>query len=304
MSGTCRGCSNSIVTDSIECPKCNATYHPSCAKSTSVLSNGGFQRCCGVKKTFSYEDLRTLICEENTKMKTDISVNITTEVGKIQESIEAFRSSIENRISVVEGDNIIIKRQMSILEDKVKVNADRIDILADNTPANKEFILEEVEERIKRRNNIILFNVPESTQDNREARSAADAAFVTSLCTTLLTDSAPLSQSRIGKYSPALQKPRPLKIVFANSNSTDLTIKNFIKFKKANQQPQDLNLRNLIMARDRTPSQLAQHRTTREEFQSRTAKGENNIRLITRNGITKIVTTQLRQQSREENVPL
>lgn len=294
MSRVCRGCSGNIATDSVNCQVCLATYHPSCAKSTNVLPNSGFQRCCGTKKSFSYEDLRKLIREENTAIETRISA----EINKVQGSIDTLSKSVSERLSEIEAGNRALGDRVNVLEGKVNINTDKINAFGNLSQGDEESILEEVEERFNRRNNVVLFNFPESAHTDIESRSSADLVLVNKFCSALDID-VPSSQFRIGKYSPALKEPRPLKITFSNSSHPDLIIQNFIRAKKARQLPPDLNLDNVIITHDRTRRQQQQHRNIREELQRRIADGENNLRLVTRRGKTIIFSKPPPRQGQE-----
>ncbi|KAH0546488.1 hypothetical protein KQX54_010388, partial [Cotesia glomerata] len=178
MSRVCRGCSGNIATDSVNCQVCLATYHPSCAKSTNVLPNGGFQRCCGIKKSFSHDDLRKLIREENTVIET----RIRAKINKVQGSVDVLSKLISERLSEVEAENRALGDRVITLEEKVNINTDKINASGNLPQGDEEFIFEEIEERLTRRNNVILFNFPESAHMDIESRSIADSVLVNKFC--------------------------------------------------------------------------------------------------------------------------
>ncbi|XP_044577157.1 uncharacterized protein LOC123260210 [Cotesia glomerata] len=61
---------------------------------------------------------------------------------------------------------------------------------------DEEFIFEEIEKRLTRRNSVILFNCPESVHADIESRSIADSALVNKFCSALDID-VPSSQFRV-----------------------------------------------------------------------------------------------------------
>ncbi|KAH0539980.1 hypothetical protein KQX54_010684 [Cotesia glomerata] len=57
-----------------------------------------FRDAVVLKKTFAYEDLLKLICEKNKAVKNEIA----TGIKKVQESVDALRDSVDDRINKVE----------------------------------------------------------------------------------------------------------------------------------------------------------------------------------------------------------
>ncbi|KAH0568017.1 hypothetical protein KQX54_017580, partial [Cotesia glomerata] len=97
-------------------------------------------------------------------------------IQKVQESVDALRQSLNDRINLIEEGQRKLGKKVVTLEGNLKVNSDKIKALEKHSPGD-EFILDEVEERLARRSNVLLFNLPESTQTDLKARSEADSDF-------------------------------------------------------------------------------------------------------------------------------
>lgn len=214
------------------------------------------------------------------------------EINTVQGSVNTLNISLNERLTKIEAQQRTNASNIETLENNVTISIGKIAEIQTRTLEHEDSILEEVEERLSKRNNVLLFNVPEPAPEGHEFQADADSAFVSKLCVALDVDadSPSLSSvSRIGKYSPSLAKPRPLKVVFANQKSTDLMIQKFIKIKKSKQHPAELKLEQIIISSDRTQRQRNQHRSALEELQRRTKEGESNLRLVIRHGKTSIV---------------
>lgn len=308
MSRDCKYCGNNIVTDSIKCPKCTALYHPGCVKQTKVLPDGGYQKCCGVKVITTLSDLRSLIREENVGLTADIKKDISDQlqlvinsIGTLAEKVDMNIQLLNNRIVAVEEVNKVLVTNAAALETQVKDNSDTIikikNQMATSGAGNDSAILEEVEERLVRRKNVILFGVPESADASKQGREDHDLEQVRKICSALEVDSACASQFRIGKYSPALVKPRPIKLSFDNATFAESMMQSLARLKRSKQIPADLL--NVALARDRTVLQRRQQKETWSEFQRRKQNGEANLRIVTRNGSTSIVRTRARHSTPE-----
>lgn len=302
MSRECRYCTNIIATDYVKCPVCDAAYHPGCAKQAKVLPNGSYLKCCGRKNSFSLSDFRSLIKEENVALSTEIKKEFSDQLKTVVTSVESLTVTVNknnellnDRISAVETINKALETNLAILETKVANNAECVSSLMNQMGiegcTSNAAVLEEVEARLARRSNVLIFGVSESKDANKEIREAHDRSLVVKICSDLEVDSPPSTHFRIGKYSPALAKPRPIKMTFTNAVMTDLIIQNLVKLKRSKQVPPELQ--SIAISKDRTLMQRNQQKEAWAELHRRIQEGETDLKMVTRNGLSSIVKAQV-----------
>ncbi|KAH0567828.1 hypothetical protein KQX54_014597 [Cotesia glomerata] len=207
MTQLCTLCDNNIVTDIARCPRCNAMYHPRCVKLIKVLTNGGYQKCCGPKK-LSLNDIRDLIKEENglltQNIKKDVGIQLQTVVDSVKSLEGKFTSTAEalkDRLLAVEASNSKFEEKLSTMETQVTNNTASIKTIMDQQAApggsNNSGILLEVEDRLSRRNNVLVFGVAESAEALKENMETQDLEQVKRICSALSVDSTLATSFRI-----------------------------------------------------------------------------------------------------------
>ncbi|XP_044574848.1 uncharacterized protein LOC123258729 [Cotesia glomerata] len=311
MSRECKYCSNVIVTDYVKCPVCDSAYYPGCVKQTKVSPNGGYQKCCCRKNSFTLSDFRSLIKEKNVALsiaiKKDFSYQLKTVVTSVESltvTVNKNNALLNDRISAVETVNKTLETNLAILETKVANNAECVSSLINHMGiagcSSNAAVLEEVEERLTRRGNILIFGVSESKEASKETREAHDRSLVVKICSDLKVDFSLSTHFRIGKYSPALAKPRPIKLSFTNAGMTDLIIQNLVKLKRSKQVPPELQ--SIAISKDRTLMQRNQQKEAWAELRRRIQEGETDLKMVTRNGLSSIVKAQVRRSRQIESV--
>lgn len=274
----CKGCSNNIATDHVKCPKCAALYHPSCAKNTVQIPNGGFQRCCGPKKAVSLDDIRDILKEENAPLRNDIT--------NLCKSIDLNTEAINKRLSTVEKVTQEISNRVVALEESTELNHNTIKSIAEKINNDSNAIFKEVEDRLSRQKNAIFFGVQESKDESSKIRQEHDKKVICEICAELAPDVTVVGSMRIGKFSASLTIPRPLKVFLVDMNHVGTLIN---ALQKINRQTMKKLLKGISISKDRTILQRAEYKKVREDLERRKALGELNLRIVTRNGAPTIV---------------
>lgn len=129
----------------------------------------------------------------------------------------------------------------------------------------------ELEERNRRRTNLILSNLPEKTDGSAEERKEWDAAKVQSLLESLthFNRSAILYAHRIGKMNSV--KPRLLRVVCRDLDTKSTILR---KAKDLRTMPE---FRSVFVNHDLTPIQQKEEKSLREELKLRKSSGENVV---------------------------
>ncbi|KAI4471022.1 hypothetical protein MML48_1g04027 [Holotrichia oblita] len=82
-----------------------------------------------------------------------------------------------------------------------------------------ESIIQEVIERDRRKNNIIIFNVPEEKDGGKENQVASDEATARRILTELDVSLGDIKPIRLGKFDRTkLDRKRPIKLTFPDNN--------------------------------------------------------------------------------------
>lgn len=256
-------------------PSFNMSSKCSCCDATTEVSKS--VSCSNCKKTFK------ISCVDLT----------TTEARKINAK-KGLKWSCSDCLDL--GDDItslktlIISLQEQILQLQKSCTKDPLENLY-----SSENIIQELLEREKRKNNIIIFNAMELNDGSKQDQSAADSAMVADTLSALNISDKPIQITRLGKFDPAKQdKKRPIKLTFLNNF-------NFSKMFKNTKNLLEINsLKHIKISSDKTPQQMQLYKKVKEELDSRKSKGEN-VLLKHIKGIPRIVSAEQHNQLDQEN---
>lgn len=140
-------------------------------------------------------------------------------------------------------------------------------------------IMEEILERERRVNNVILVGVKECDSDNGNARKTHDESCVKKILSTIsagdYTDKF-VAVQRLGRREDG--KTRPVKVVLSSRQDAVLILKNKSKAD-----------REVRIYDDKTPRQREELQQLRETLKSRLEKGETSLTIRYVKGVPKIV---------------
>lgn len=162
-----------------------------------------------------------------------------------------------------------------------------------NTAQSEDSILSEIDEREIRKKNLIIYGFAEDqTQGDSSDLSRIEEGLV-----SLNLNSIKLTKCfRIGRFSESLMNPRPLKIITSSSNDADTILQMFQTRKRDKTLPQ--TLRELQFQHDWTVLQRQKYaRYLKKEVDLRKSQGEKDIRIVTKNGVSKIVASKTKVTS-------
>jgi len=113
--------------------------------------------------------------------------------------------------------------------------------------------VEEFAQREARGRNVIMFGLVETLDPNRDVMKARDIEKIANLVKLVSPDvSCPLI-FRLGKHSQGRTAPRPVKLVFRDTNLAQAFRRDFVRKKKDVSGPPEL--RGILAVPDRTPYQ-------------------------------------------------
>lgn len=291
----CKG--NVKVANATLCPKCSTPYHSSCALKYSTNPDGGFKKCCGPPSPLpttttlsstpsSHDDLRMLIREEMQLVRETFSSefrSLNTTISNLSTEIKAVNAKIDACAS--ESHDTVLR--VNALEDKVE------EIIEGNSSPNNNFdsCLTEVEDRLRRRNNLIIYGLTDHDPSIFPNFHDTDLELTKSLFASCIKNSSfdNIKIWRIGKFSTIQTKHRPLKVIFSNDTVPSQIRTAFVTLKKSAHLPPEFA--ELSIAPDRTRNQQTEYQRAKQELIARIAQGEKNLKIAYRLGFPTIITT-------------
>ena len=176
-----------------------------------------------------------------------------------------------------------LQDEIKILKSQVSANDTR-NICNTTQLMESEKIIQEITERNKRENNLIIFNIKEANRSSKQDQINADTVYVNDLMSQLVINGPISTPVRIGKFGPSNDlQCRPIRIRLNSTNDVLTAIKNFKKVKSVDQFAQ------VNMSRDRTPMQMKIFKSVKDELKRRIDSGDKDLKIMYRSGIPTIV---------------
>jgi len=299
----------------IQCEVCEKWWHTNCVKIPDdvykVLGKiPNLHWFCEVCNLGAHKILANLtkLNEKVDQFEIELKSNTTEfkkfgeRMDKVDMEIKKLRDNVDNINRSVQRDQVsfrdIMKKEM---EDEVKRNLDEQMCKVSNDLVSVQNIITEtrtsaIEERDKevRRNNVIIYQVPESSGDSPADRVKNDTRVCLKFFDQLrigLTDEDILSVIRLGKHNPTATNPCPLLVKFADRTSKNLLMENLYKIRSINAEFQ-----NFIIAHDMTKNEREQCRTLVSDAKQKTEQESGEWRYVVRGspGMMKIVKLRKR----------
>lgn len=227
-------------------------------------------------------EMRSFLSKFSTIQNESVA-SIRQDMNEIKEQLAGIKTSMDKVIE----DQEKMKQDIENLKSLCSKNELKIQSLQSSSPPSQsnvstfsyEEMIVECQERITKRNNIIIFNIPEPSSKNSNERLEYDKNEVSKIINTIADKCCqPLKIFRIGKYNP--QKPRPLKVCFENAEVALQILRN-----KNNQT-------EFKIYSDQTYKQRKHLTQLKEELLKRQQAGEQNLVIKYIKGIPKIITQQ------------
>jgi hypothetical protein len=164
-----------------------------------------------------------------------------------------------------------VQTRQDVIEGKVDKISDSLDDLKTNFNSSIDSRLDEREDRIRREQNLILFNVDESDMKDEE--------LVREVCTDVLKVDAPLI-SRCRRLGKKTDKPRPLCVVIPDRETRLDILKNSNALK-------DSKYEKISISRDYTMEQRETNKILRQELNEKRLADPDTKFVIRRGKVVK-----------------
>lgn len=187
----------------------------------------------GVAVGKAFEDVKNKLSSEVGELKASVDVlleakdvseaqigGLVSDMGTVSARLEAAQLSTNGRI---DG---ILAEIAGIRETLATRTVNDGNAMGPGDVGSSQIIVDEIEDRLSRRRNVVIFGVPEPIGGDGHARKLKDVEAVSGIFKALsVADIAPVACLRLGKFSEHLAHPRPLKVVFASADvATNLII--------------------------------------------------------------------------------
>lgn len=240
------------------------------------------RRCSCCNKP--YEDHLMVSCCVCNKHYYHNCINLSTAETRLINSKKSVSWTC-TRCSKLGNDINSLKAAIISLEDKLNE-------IKRNTPhqtkaiPDLEEVIGEINERNKRKNNLIIFGITEENILSRNDRMKSEETKVHEILHFLVPEFPKPDHNRLrrlGKYNVSSSRPRPLRITLNNENEVAKFIKNARKLKESDVY------KSFSISYDKTPKQIEYYKQCQIELESRKDKGETNVKISYINGVPKVV---------------
>ncbi|KAJ3657714.1 hypothetical protein Zmor_009499 [Zophobas morio] len=254
----CRNCRQKCVVNesAISCDACQGLLHSSCIG----LSDSDIIRTRSKSKAIK---VVCNLCNANMAQFKDFKALINSIQTDFLASLNQLRADLENQVATLKESLI-------------------------NKPNNQfEEIVAEVMEREKRKNNLIIFGVPEQSSSlNNSQRADLDLSAVNSVLESIKPDPAvpEFKLQRLGRFLPHNSKTRPIKVTFGDESDVHKFIR---EAKKLKGNP---SFGAISLSFDRTTKQIEAYKQLKQQLDARIATGEKDLKIRYVKGLPKIVS--------------
>jgi hypothetical protein len=204
--------------------------------------------------------IKTLNDLKSTQNKLITSIN---DQGKTLKSFTKRFDDLTSQINKLSAENTALNTKVSNLENKI------IEI-EKNSTSNSQIseidLINELVERQSRAQNIILFNLPENSNNTHNQTSDEDRIKL--IFTEMGINFNPIKFFRLGKPST---RPRPIKITLLDTTSVFEVLRAQSKLRLST------DFKDLRFSSDRTIKQREIMSSLRKQLESRRNNGETNI---------------------------
>lgn len=218
-------------------------------------------------------------------------LGLSTDLGTVSTRLDSVEQEATNRNEKIMGEIKLMREEIAA---RVSAGGAEEGLTVPRVP---EQYLDEVEDRLSRKRNVIMFGVPEAVGGDAHARKIKDTDAVSGLLAALSVKENMNSVicSRLGKFSLNLAHPRPLKVVLSTCDVASNVI--MIASQKRTRAEISAALGQVTILPDQTESQRLRYKQLKLELARRKESEENpNLKIITRNGVPRIVSWAPRMQ--------
>ena len=308
----CRDCKKPCLdTDkAVSCSLCHEWFHAKCqgftADSYQLLlkdsqSKGGscLQFYCRPSCNKLADNFLSLFMNVQSQVK-----QLREEIGEVKGKVESIEDGKFTPKMVETIEEICQTGATAAAAATPTASVDKKEIQTLIDKSSKESIAES-EERAKRSKNAIVFGIPEANSLEREDRIREEYQKSNSIMIKIgCTSIKPQFVRRLGEYRPNQDKPRPLRMIFANQADRDCVLDSFRQTKKFDQSQEEIDgyepvlKKEVSIKRDMTRLEQREDTELYREWKAKKDQSKaagDNIKWIRKNG--KVIQAQKKRQA-------
>jgi len=224
----------------------------------------------------------------------DISV-IKQDMQNLETTIGSLKGEMKNEIHEVKTTSLadIMKEEM---EKSLGNMVSEIQSVKTNLYETKEEV-DEQRDKERRRNNIIIYNIPESSADRADERTKDDRSFCLRMFNNVLqagVSDEDLTQAfRLGRRGEHASSPRPFLIQLASYTQKNVIMESLYKLKHA-----EMQFKSVVVTHDMTKTERDECKrmvTEAKDQEAQDQSGEYIYRVRGLPGKMKIIKIRIRQ---------
>lgn len=271
------------INKAVQCTKCKAYFHASCANRSGYDSNGVMAACCGNRilsstnhdQGISNAINRSSDLQETRNDDSDSNLDPADGADSLDGDLKILWLSICKRFNSL--DNKIENNNQNI-DKKIEELTSRIECMEKSSVTKTEDLLQEIKLRKMKEKNFVIYNI----QDSRNP-IAKDLQMVTALFENC--DENPpfaLNEIKLQRIGKKFQqgKNRPIRVILPSPECV-----HWVFSKK-----KTLGDGNINISSDQTKQQIDYYQTIKNDLQNRLAAGETNLTIKYLNGLPTIVS--------------
>ena len=269
----CPECENTVDDNEngLNCEDCNKWWHARCLNISSEKY-----------KWLSDSENIVYVCKECKKMKSEGPISNAALMTKLNSMMQTLSDVLASNVSANQAHSDLAARVTALEESRTDTQTNTLV----NIQKQVKEEVSEMNERERRRFNVIIQNIPEGSGE--EAEEDEDKAKVVEILNKV-TEINPDDISTPIRLGPKGTRARALKITLKNDKMKHKIIKNYFnKINKKGTSPKEC----IYINNDMTPAQRKEDQELREELKQRRLTEKD---LIIRNG--KIITRPTGGQS-------
>lgn len=260
---------------------CDRWFHRDCVK----LSKTEYERLAADENQ-KWQCLRA-DCVRNNENTNNALLNQMAGFASLLSELSSKMDKIANLPDKIDAlDMKLTNFEKRITRTEERLNALETAKIEPKAAAAPDFIISELNDRTRRANNIMIFNLNESTSNDVNELKRHDkelsGRILEATCPGLI--SYQYMATRIGKKDP--KKTRPLKIILQKASDAMEVLKSF---SSDHMSAIDKAFDGVRILRDRTPHEIKFLNNLKEELKLRQDKGETGLTIKFRNGVPEII---------------
>jgi len=295
---TCVDCGTAVkhTQQGLKCDGCDFWHHTECEGVTDEV----YHFLC------KYDDDPTITwyckkCAVMSKKLMAMLFAVQDKMNQIEDSVFGMAStlnskmddlsaSLSSRLDNKEREGVAIEEVQKNVEAKMDTLADIVknkakidthfvhDCVEDAVMVKALKDQEELEEIRKRRNNVIIHGLVESTDANPEARQQQEEIELQNLLHEIKCDDVSITDAvRLGKRIESGDgKPRPVRLMVASEHQKD----KILRSTKNLRGKKDKGYDSVFIHQDLTPNQRAHRKKLVQEMKARKSNGEENLMIV------------------------